>query len=636
MTTLRLEKPFSSRAVFVVWRHALVAGMILALSSAHSTVAASRSNSSKSKRPATATKGTPAAAGRPAPNAPDSLAHPAGIAAEPWLSDLRPAAPDLALPRKNEQKAEALAAFAQGLLAEDNAETEKALAGYRKALENDPGYAELAVKVAYELARRNDVSGGIQVLKDAIKAAPKEPLPLIYLSQLYSKHLKKPELAMKYAEQALALAPDNLLCHSALFELYVAGGQPKKAEQALERAARIENDDPKFWLQLGELYTRLYLKEDGSSAPAELQRMNMIYRRAAELGKDDASVLAKVGDYFVLSRQVKEAIPVYRAALTARTHSGESPPEKVRDKLARALLVNQQRDEAIEVLEELTKEQPMRFETQELLAELYEQKGDIDQALAHYEHGLSLDASEPKNYLHLTSMLLRAKRFDKAVETMRDARKRFPDLPQITFSLALSLSKAKRHAEAMTTFAEAQTEAQNTHEELLTADFYLEYGAAAEQAGETDKAAELLKRAIELDPQNAAQAYNYLGYMWVDRGENLEEAGEMIRKAVEMEPENAAFIDSLGWFYFKKGEHEKALKELLRAAENLKPDDAVVFDHIGDAYLALGKTPEALLYWQKALALEKENKKISEKIEVAKQKVTSHVPPAPDPVAGAR
>ncbi len=546
------------------------------------------------------------------------------MAAEPWLSDLQAAAPDLALPRKDEQKAEALTAFAQGLLAEDNADTEKALAGYRKALENDPGYAELAVKVAYELARRNDVSAGIQVLKDAIKAAPKEPLPLIYLSQLYSKHLKKPELAMKYAEQALALAPDNLLCHSALFELYVAGGQPKKAEQVLERAAKIETTDPKFWLQLGELYTRLYLKEDGTSAPPDLQRMNAIYRRAAEFGKEDASVLAKVGDYFVLSGQIKVAIPAYRAALALKARAGEAPPERLRYKLAQALLVNQQRDEAIEVLEDLTKEEPARFETQELLAELYEQKGDIDKALEHYEQGLLLDTSEPKNYLRVAVMLLRTKRFDKAVDTMRDARKRFPDLPQITFTLALSLSKAKQHTDAMTTFAEAQAEAQNTHEELLDADFYLEYGAAAEQAGLTDKAAELLKRAIELDPPNAAQAYNYLGYMWVDRGENLDEAGEMIRKAVEMEPENAAFIDSLGWFYFKKGEHEKALKELLRAAENLKPDDAVVFDHIGDAYLALGKTPEALLYWQKALALEKENKKISEKIEVTKQKVTSN------------
>jgi tetratricopeptide (TPR) repeat protein len=635
MTTLRPEKLFSSRALSLFWRHSLAAGVLLAVGVAEPLAAAARDSSAK-KRPTT-TKTAPGARGKRVAPVPTTEAHPTGgTVSEPWLSDLRPASPDLALPRKDEQKAEALAAFAQGLLAEDNADTEKALASYRKALESDPGYAELAVKVAYELARRNDVSGGIQVLKDAVKAAPKEPLPLIYLSQLYSKHLKKPELAMKYAEQALALAPDNLLCHSALFELYVASSQPKKAEQVLERASRIANDDPKFWLQLGELYTRLYLKEDGSSNAAELQRMNIVYRRAAALGKQDASVLAKVGDYFVLSRQVKEAIPVYRAALAAKPPAGESPPERLRDKLARALLVNQQRDEAIEVLEELTKEQPMRFETQELLAELYEQKGEVDKALAHYEHGLLLDASEPQNYLRLTAMLLRTKRFDKAVETMRDARKRFPDLPQITVTLALSLSKASRHTEAMTTFAEAQGEAQNTHEELLTADFYFEYGAAAEQAGLTDKAAELLKRAIELDPQNAAQAYNYLGYMWVDRGENLEEAGAMIRKAVEMEPENAAFIDSLGWFYFKKGEHEKALKELLRAAENLKPDDAVVFDHIGDAYLALGRTPEALLYWQKALALEKENKKISDKIDVAKQKVTSNVPVVAEPSSNRR
>ena len=91
----------------------------------------------------------------------------------------------------------------------------------RSVLEFDPGYADLAVKVAYELARRNDVSGGIQVLKDCIKASPKEALPLIYLSQLYSKYLKKPDLALKYAEQALALAPDNFASYLANFELHL-------------------------------------------------------------------------------------------------------------------------------------------------------------------------------------------------------------------------------------------------------------------------------------------------------------------------------------------------------------------------------------------------------------------------------
>src|SRR4030095_7504426 len=106
------------------------------------------------------------------------------------------------------------------------------------AVSTAPRQAELANKVAYELARRNDVAGGIQVLKDTIKAAPKEPLPLVYLSQLYSKHLKKTDLALKYAEQALAIAPQNFACHLALYELYVGSGQPQKAGHILERAAK--------------------------------------------------------------------------------------------------------------------------------------------------------------------------------------------------------------------------------------------------------------------------------------------------------------------------------------------------------------------------------------------------------------
>lgn len=183
----------------------------------------------------------------------------------------------------------------------------------------------------------------------------------------------------------------------------------------------------------------------------------------------------------------------------------------------------------------------------------------------------------------------------------------------------------------MTVFAEALAEAQNSHEEMLTAQFYFQYGAAAEQAGLLDKAEELINRSIELDPENAAQAYNYLGYMWADRGEKLDQAGELLRKALDLDPDNGAFLDSLGWLYFKKGDYQSALKELLRASETIKPEDAVVFDHLGDTYLALGKKGEALTYWQKALALDKDDKKVAAKIEGAKQKMTSAGAVAPAP-----
>ncbi len=553
--------------------------------------------------------------------------------ADAFPSPIHPPSPDLQLKKEDERKADAFVAFAEGLLAEDNADQDKMLEGYRKTLELDPGYAELAVKVAYELTRRNDPSAGIQVLKDTIKAVPKEPLPYIYLSQLYSKNLNKPDLAIKYAEQALTLAPDNIAAHLAVYELYAASGQTRKAEQVLERAARSTCTDPKFWVQLGDFFQRLYLKEEGSSDPAQLEKMNTVYRKAVELGSDDVTILTKAADYFVLSKQVKEAIPFYLKVLNIRPSATDAPLNNVRDKLARSLIITGQREEAIRYLEDIIKDSPLRFETYELLGELYEQQDDLEKALANYEHSLLLDASEPRNHLRLAELLLRQKHYDRAVDVLLAARKKFRDVPYITYSLAIAFSQAKRHPEAMAAFSDAQAEAETGREEMLNAAFFFSYGAAAEQAGLFDKAADLLKQSIELEPNNA-QACNYLGYMWVDRSEHLEEAGELIKKAVSMEPEKGEYLDSLGWFYFKKGDAEKALQELLRAQESIlredKRDDAVVLEHIGDTYSKLGRNSEALNYWQKSLALDQGNKKVTEKIEAVKQKVTSKAP-VPEP-----
>ncbi len=590
---------------------------------------------SPAKPPASAV--TPAPAAAPADLAiPGPAPRPVHEFADAFPSS-RPTAPDLLLSKEDEKKADAFVAFSQGLVAEDNADPDKMLAAYRKALELDPANARLAVQVAYELARRNDVSGGIQVLKDTIKAAPKEPLPYIYLSQLYSKNLNKPDLALKYGEQALALAPDNFAAYLALYELYVATGQSKKAEQLLERASKTERADANFWMQLAELYSRLYLKEDGGTdpEPAQLQKMNTVYRKAGELGASDVVTLTKVGDYFVLSKQVKEAIPYYLSILKLPAGPNDPPLNNVRDKLARCLLVDVQRedtgqrDQAIGYLEDIIKDSPLRFETYELLGELYEQKGDLDKALTNYEHSLLLDASDAKNHLRLADLLIRAKRYDRAVEIMQAARKRFPDAPYVTYSLAIALSQAKRHPEAMAAFSDAQAQAEVSREEMLTAGFFFSYGAAAEQAQLFDKAAELLKRSLELDPNNA-QTLNYLGYMWVDRNEHLEEAGEMIKKAVSMDPEKGEYLDSLGWYYYMKGDTEQAIAQLLRAQESIlredKKDDPTVLEHIGDVYMKAGKNAEALSYWQKSLALDQENKKVAEKIEAAKQKVTSGAP----------
>src|SRR5438034_6755863 len=79
---------------------------------------------------------------------------------------------DLRLKSDDEKIADALAAFADGFIAEDNADTDRALQSYQRSLALNPANSALAVKVALELARRGDVPQAISILKDAAKFSP--------------------------------------------------------------------------------------------------------------------------------------------------------------------------------------------------------------------------------------------------------------------------------------------------------------------------------------------------------------------------------------------------------------------------------------------------------------------------------
>ena len=87
---------------------------------------------------------------------------------------------------------------------------------------------------------------------------------------------------------------------------------------------------------------------------------------------------------------------------------------------------------------------------------------------------------------------------------------------------------------------------------------------ALERAQNWARAESDFKRALQLSPDQA-QVLNYLGYSWLDRGENVIEARRMIELAVSKRPEDGYIIDSLGWAMFLMGEYENAVVQLERA-----------------------------------------------------------------------
>jgi len=551
-------------------------------------------------------------------------------------------APDLALRPQGAHKADALARFVEGMAFEENGEMERALEAYRKVLNVDPGQSEIASRVAGLLIQQDDFPQAIDVLKDAIKANPKSAEPYQQLAFIYTRYLKRTDQAIEYANRAIALNPGDVEGYQRLVEIELAAGQERKALEALDRALKVQSRDPNFWIRLGKLYVAILFKSDSQPKADELKKTNEIFKRAAENSADDPGILKDVADYYAASQQLKEAIPLYLRVLELQPDDANA-----REKLATGFVLTNQRDKAVEMLEQIIKEHPEKYQPYDLLAQVLDEearslqranrieeaKAKFAKVAANYEQSLLINPNHAGTYVRLAELLLSALRDpERAVRLLGDARRRFPGAPEIVYYLAIAQREAKQNQQAVATFEEALHEAQlEEDDDFVNAKFYFNYGAAAEQAGLYNKAADLLRKSIALDPENSAEASNYLGYMWADHNMNLEEAETMIRRALQSEPNNASYLDSLGWVEFRKGQFDRALDDLLRAAKTAEREDPVVFEHIGDTYLKLNRTREALEAWQKALSLDPKNKNLADKIQATKKMIGKDLPANTNP-----
>ncbi len=152
-------------------------------------------------------------------------------------------------------------------------------------------------------------------------------------------------------------------------------------------------------------------------------------------------------------------------------------------------------------------------------------------------------------------------------------------------ALAAVLAERERWPEAIEAFSGVLAEDPAD----LEANFGL--GVALERAGRLTEATERFAAVLESYP-DFAPALNYLGYLWIERGERLADAVALVDRAVRLDPDNGAYVDSLGWGYYRQGRYTEAVAMLERAAR-LLPNDATVRSHLGDALLAAGAPERA-------------------------------------------
>ncbi len=508
------------------------------------------------------------------------------------------------------RRAEAHAHYAAGVVREMNNEQPAATEEYYQAAGLDPGDEELILEVSHRLLQLKQPERALALLLRAAAQPGASGQIDARLGFVYAQ-LGKPDQAVAANRVAIRKSPNSLSGYHNLFLGYLGNKQPQEALKVLDEAARQPKSDGDFLVGLADLYlsygTQVPAQKDGAKA-----KTLAVLNRAAQLSPVTPLQRLKLADGFNLLGESDKAAQLYLEVL-------KQPPdlpmvqERVRANLTAIYLRGSDHKRAIEQLQAILKDDPTNPQAHYFLGRLELEANQPAEAADHLAKTILLSPDFESGYLFLALAQIETEKPSTALTTLDRARQKFAPSFDLEFYTGLAFSREKAYAEAFRHFLEAENIAKRDDPQLLREGFYLEMGSTCERKGDYAQAEEYFQKCLSIAP-DFSQAMNYLGYMWAEHGEKLDQARELIEKAVKAEPKNAAYLDSLAWVLYKQKQAQAALPYALKAAELSEKPDATVFEHIGNIYDALKQPEKAREAWRKSVSLEP-NEAVSKKLE---------------------
>lgn len=239
-----------------------------------------------------------------------------------------------------------------------------------------------------------------------------------------------------------------------------------------------------------------------------------------------------------------------------------------------------------------------------MVAQMLQANGQFDAAEIEFDTLREKGQMRPLAELGRIDALARADRIadaEKAAIALTEAQ---PEMMEAWVARGDLMRQQDKWAEAVSAYDKAIALIDPADENMLWFPLYAR-AIAQERQGNFDAAETDLKAALKIRPDNA-QMLNYLGYSYVDRGQNLDEALRLIQRAVELSPEDGYILDSLGWVLYRLGRYPEAVDPQERAVLQMS-SDPLVNDHLGDIYWMVGRKREAEIQWKRALSFKPES-----------------------------
>jgi len=481
--------------------------------------------------------------------------------------------------------------YVNGLLFEGLADLVNAAESFRQAWRFCPESVEIGVAYARTLTKMMNYTRALEILHQIRELS----VDGLTLKALCYRRLGDLHRAKEVYLDLVEVDSTSKIAYMFLARYYQQRDRLDSAVWALSNLARTIPDNHEILNELGKAYIA---KEDWTGA-------RKAFRRSLELmpAGSNMEALLRLVETFESAQQPDSAIIILEVELDKYPNNAILHRE-----IARIWLMRDSTLRALPHMRAVVRLVPDDFLAQRRLAIMLIATDSLDVADSILTALVEAGDPDPANHFYRGRIGFLKQNFEQARDEMIIVTERAATLPDGWLALGFAYRQLGQPSEEINTY---QAGLLQMREEKEAVKLYFALGAAFEQHGQLDSAIVTFEEIIRHNP-NHAPSLNYLGYTLADRGLRLEYARELLARAVELQPNNAAYLDSFGWVHYRLGDYDTATQYLSAAAE--LDSDPVIYDHFGDVLHARGETEKAREWWQKALEQQPDNEAIREKL----------------------
>ena len=470
---------------------------------------------------------------------------------------------------------------------------------------------------------QGNYSMAILEFQDALELDPMASTIIVSMAESYWK-LGKARKSEELLFNALNLNPDDFEAREMLANQYIFQNKHDKAIEQYRVLAEISDEDPRYLIALAKLvlsqnninesislFIKAYEKDKSridileeaanlSLRSRQLDKAQSLYKQLIDFDKNNAYYLSTYIDLIVMSGDYINGIAALESLIDIEGETAE--------RLSQLGILYYK-------MENIVKAKPLfiklinmnHFDVtiMHFLSNIYLEESILDSAGIIANQIIFHHPSDPRGYLDAALAELNNENPLGAIKILEPVNKKFFNEFSIQYLLGSSYQQLEEYDKATIVLRQSlkiYPESRGARHTLAIASDALNYW------NESDS----LYEGLIASDTNDVQALNNYSYSLVERNIHLNKALEMAKKAIELEPDNAAYLDTIGWIYYKMDNIDEALSFIRKSVE-LDNNNAIVLEHLGDVLIAKNQIQEAIIYYLKALDIDKDNEILQQK-----------------------